>query len=206
MDFYFHRSTATPTIIVLPCHPFTPSYGQTSSPYHQSNGCTTLPSAKFSFLGLSFIRTYSFSLSVSLKPSFHALLPLSCILSQIYFFHPSRSTFIPRFTIPLTLTSLRQIRFTNSNNPNLLHIYLHLDHHLELHPILIRNALPISDTIFSSNTTLNIHHCLCFSLFKSTPLCFPSNQFISNISHIPKSSTHSILPYFQIITFMLVLC
>ena len=59
----------------------------------------TLPSAKLSFLGLSFIRTYSFSLSVSLKPSFHALLPLSCILSQIYFFHPSRSTFIHRFTI-----------------------------------------------------------------------------------------------------------
>ena len=45
-----------------------------------------LPSAKLSFLGISFIRTYSFSLSVSLKPFFHAFLSLSCILSQIYFF------------------------------------------------------------------------------------------------------------------------
>ena len=52
----------------------------------------TLPSANFHLLDFSFIRTYSFSLSVSLKPSFHALLPRSCILSQIYFFHPSPST------------------------------------------------------------------------------------------------------------------
>ena len=116
----------------------------------------TLPSAKLSFIGLSFIRTYSFSRSVSLIPYFHALLPLSCILSQIYFFHHSRSTFIPRFTIPFTLTSLRQIRFTNSNIPDLLYICLHLDHHLDLHHISIRHALPISDTKFSSNTTLNI--------------------------------------------------
>ena len=33
-------STTTPTIIVLPCHPFTHSYGQTSSPSHQSYSCT----------------------------------------------------------------------------------------------------------------------------------------------------------------------
>ena len=119
----------------------------------------TLPSTK-----LYFIRTYSFSLYVSLKPSFHALLPHSCILSQIYFFHPSPSTLIPRFTIPFTLTSLKQIRFTNSINPNLLHMCLHLDHHLDVHPISIKHALQISDTKFSSNTTLNIHFTIAFSL------------------------------------------
>ena len=49
----------------------------------------TLPSVKLLFLGLSFkFHLYSFSLSVSLKPSFHAILLHSCMLSQIYLFHP----------------------------------------------------------------------------------------------------------------------
>ena len=77
---------------------------------------------------------------------------------------------------------------------------MHLDHHLDLHPISIKHALLISDTILSSNITLNIHFTIaCLS-------CFSSNPFISNISHIPKPSTHSILLYFQIITFILVPC
>ena len=45
----------------------------------------TLPSAKLSFLWHLFIFTYSFSLSVSLNPLFHASLPTPCIISQMYF-------------------------------------------------------------------------------------------------------------------------
>ena len=145
----------------------------------------TLPSAKLSFLGLSFIRTYSFSLSVS----FHALLQLFCILSQIYFFHPSCSTLIPRFTIPFTLTSLRQIRCTYSNSPDLLHICLHLDHHLDLHPISIRHALPISDTIFSSNTTLNIHFTIAIASLSSKVL-HPVSPLINSFLTFPTSQSH----------------
>ena len=109
------------------------------------------------FLGHSFICTYSFSLSVSLKPFFHTCLPTSLILLQMCFFQNSPFTFTPNLTILFKLTSLNQIRFTNSKSPNLLHICLHRDHHLDLHPNSIKHALPISDTRFSSNTTLNIH-------------------------------------------------
>ena len=87
----------------------------------------TFPSAKLSFLGHSFICTYSFSLSVSLNPFFHTCLPTSLILLQMCFFQNSQFTFIPNFTIPFKLTSLNQIRFTNSKSPNLLHICLHRD-------------------------------------------------------------------------------
>ena len=79
----------------------------------------TLPSEKTL---IYFIRTYSSSLAVLLKPSVNAFIPYYCIVSHIYFFHPSPSTFIPRFTIPFTLTSLKQIRFTDTNSPNLLHV------------------------------------------------------------------------------------
>ena len=44
----------------------------------------TFPSAKLSFLGHSFICTYSFSLSVSLKPFFHTCLPTSLITRWTY--------------------------------------------------------------------------------------------------------------------------
>ena len=73
--------------------------------------------------------------SVFLNPSFHASLPTPRILSHMHFFHSFSSTFILRFPIPFTLASLSQIRFTNSINPNLLHICLHRAHHLDLHPI-----------------------------------------------------------------------
>ena len=66
----------------------------------------TFPSAKLSFLGHSFIFTYSFSLSVSLNPFFHTCLPTSLILLQMCFFQNSQFTFIPNFTIPFKLTSL----------------------------------------------------------------------------------------------------
>ena len=131
----------------------------------------------FHFLDfLSFFVSCSFSISLSLNPSFHALIPLSCIFLQIYSFHPSRSTCIPRFTIPFTLTSLRHIQFTISNSPNLLHICLHLDHHLDWHPISIRHALPISDTILSSNTTLNIYFTIVFASLSSKILHSVSPQ------------------------------
>ena len=130
--FLFHiKSKTTSTIIVLPCHPFTPSYGHTSSPNDQSYSCTNTSICKtliywtffhsyILFLPFCVIETIfpcspSSSLIATLLLSKHIqFLRVSCILSQIYFFHPSHSTFIPRFTIPFTLTSLRQIRFTNS--------------------------------------------------------------------------------------------
>ena len=101
----------------------------------------TLPSVKISFLGHLFISTYSFSLSVSFNPFFHDCLPTYCILSQMYFFHTFLSIFIPRLTIPFTLTSLNNIRLTNAISPNLVHICLHLAHHLDLHPVSIKHAL-----------------------------------------------------------------
>ena len=116
----------------------------------------TSTSTKHSFLGHSFVYTYSVSLSVSLKPFFHTCLPTSHILLQMCFLQNSPFTLIPNFTIPYKLNSLNQIRFTNSKSPNLLHMCLHHDHHLDLHPNSIKQALPISDTRFSSNTTFNI--------------------------------------------------
>ena len=120
----------------------------------------------------------------------------------------SLSTSIPRFTTPFTLTSLEQIRFSNSNSPNLQHMCVHLNHHLDFHHISIKHTLPISDTKLSSNTTLNIYFTKDFSSLSSKLLnpVLSSEKFISNISHIPKSSTHAILPYFQVITFLRVPC
>ena len=83
-------------------------------------------------------------------------------------------TFIPRFTIPLT--SLNQIRFTNSIRQNLL------------------RACIVSTILICIPSQLNIlyqsqhpfRHCVFFSLFKSIPTCL-SNQYISNIPHILKA-------------------
>ena len=58
-------------------------------------------------------------------------------------------------------------KFTNSNSPNLLHMCLHLDYHLDLHPISMKHALPISDSKFPSNTTLNIHFTIAFASLSS---------------------------------------
>ena len=118
-------------------------------------------------------------------------MPTSLILLQMCFFQNSPFTFIPNFTIPFKLTYLNQIKFTNSKSPNLLHVCLHRDHHLDLHPHSIKHALPISDTRFSSSFQHPFHHCFPPSLFKSTPSYLSSNQFISNISNIPKPSFHS---------------
>ena len=100
----------------------------------------TFPSAKFSFLGHSFICTYSFTLSVSINPFSHTCLPNSLIRLQMCFFQNSPFTFIPNFAIPFKLTSLNQIRFTNSKSPNLLHICLHRDHHLDLTRALLKST------------------------------------------------------------------
>ena len=154
----------------------------------------TFPSAKLSFIGHSFICTYSFSLSVSLNPFFHTCLPTSLILLQICFFQNSKFTFIPNFTIPFKLTSLNQIRFTNSKSPNLLHICLHRDHHLDLHPNSIKHALPISDTRFSSNTTFNIHFTIDFSSLSSKVL-HPVSPLISSF---PTSQSHRPIPFWRI--------
>ena len=91
----------------------------------------TLPSAKHTFLWHIFIFTYSFFHSVSLNPFFHDCLPTSYILSQMYFFHTFLCIFIPWLTIPFTLTSLNNKRFTNSISPNLVHICLNLPQHLD---------------------------------------------------------------------------
>ena len=50
------------------------------------------------------------------------------------------------------------------------------------------------------------HHCFCFSSSNVVHPVFSSNPLISDISQIPKPSIHSILSYFQIITFILVPC
>ena len=183
MHLCFHKSTTTPTSMSSFHSLLRASVLLLHQHFHLQN-----------FLGLSFIRTYSFSLSLSLKPSFHALLPHSCILTQIYFFHPSPSTFILRFTISITLTFLKQIRFTNSNSPNLLHMCLHLDHRLDLHHISIKHALPTSDTIFSSNTTLNIHFTIALASLSSKVLHHVS-PLISSFLIFPTSQSHLPIPF-----------
>ena len=101
-------------------------------------------SAKLSFLGHSFICTYSFSLSVSLKPFFHTCLPTSLILLKMYLFQNSPFTFVPNFTFSCQLTSLNQIRLTNSKSQNLLHWFLHRDDHIDLHPNSMKHVLCIN--------------------------------------------------------------
>ena len=151
----------------------------------------TFLSANFSFLGHYFICTYSFFLYVSLKPFFHTCLPTSRIQLQMCFFQNFPFTFIPNFTIPFKLTSLNQIRFTNTKRPNLLHVCLHRDHHLELHPNSIKHALPISDTRFSSNTTFNIHFTITFtSLSLSSKVLHPVSPLFSSFLTFPTSQSH----------------
>ena len=157
----------------------------------------TFPTAKLSFLRNSFICTYSFSLCVSLKPFFHTCLPTSLILLQMCFFQNSPLTFIPNFTIPFKLTSLNQIRLTNSKSPNLLQICLHRDYHLDLHPNSIKHALPISDTRFSSNTTFNIHFTNAFASLSSKAL-HPVSPLISSFLTFPTSQSHRPIPFCRI--------
>ena len=99
-------------------------------------------------------------------------------------------TFIPNFTIPFKLTSLNQIRFTDSKSPDLLHICLHHDHHLDLHLSSIKHALPISDTRFSSKTTFNIHFTIDFASLSSKVL-HPVSPLISSFLSFPTSQSHS---------------
>ena len=66
---------------------------------------------------------------------------------------------------------------------------LHLDHHLDLHPMSIKHALPISDTIFSSNTTLNIHFTIAFA-FLSSKILHPVSPLISSFITFHTSQSH----------------
>ena len=68
----------------------------------------TLPSAKLSSLGHIFIYTYAFSLSDHLTHYYM----IAC--QPPAFSHTFLSIFIHRITIPFTLTSLNNIRLTNS--------------------------------------------------------------------------------------------
>ena len=149
---------------------------------------------KLNTLYLSIICTYTLSLSVSSNPLFHTCLPTSLILLQMCFFQYFPFTFIPNFTIPFKLTSLNQIRFTNSKSPNLLHICLHRDQHIDLHPNSIKHALPISDTRFSSNTTFNIHFTIDFASLSSKVL-HPVSPLISSF---PTSQSHRPIPFCRI--------
>ena len=155
------------------------------------------PSAKLSFLGHSLNCTYPFSLSVSLNPFFHTYLPTSLMLLQMCFFQNSPFTFVPNFTIPFKLTSLNQIGFTNSKSPNLLHICLHRDHHLDLHSNSIKHALPISDTRFFSNTTFNIHLIIDFTSLSSKVLHHASPLISSFLTFLTFQS-HRPIPYCRI--------
>ena len=129
-----------------------------------------------------------------LKHILHGSLPTSLILSQMRFFHTSFSTFLPSFTIPFTLASLSQIRSTNSINPKLLHICLNRAHHLDLHHILTKHAIPISNIRLSSNTTLNIYFTIAFASLSSKvlPPVFP---LISSFLTLPTSKSHLSIPF-----------
>ena len=106
----------------------------------------------------------------------------------MHFFYTTSLTFILRFTIPFTLASLSQRRFTNSINPNLLHICLHRAHHLDLHPISTKHALPNSDIRFSSNTTLNIHFTIAFAS-RSSKVLHPVSPLIIGCCCLPTPMT-----------------
>ena len=109
------------------------------SSYHSLSPSVSLLPPSFHLQNFHFLDIFSFvhTLSVSLNQFFHTCFPTSLILLQMCFFQNSPFTFIPNFAIPFKHTSLNQIRFTNSKSPNLLHICLHRDHHLDLHPVLI---------------------------------------------------------------------
>ena len=182
----FPLSRSTQIIQIFPFHCFTPSYWQTSSSYHQPNVSTyTAIWKSLSFRTFFHLHILFFPFCV-LKPM---LLPTSCILSQMRFFHTSSSTFILRFTISFTLASLSQIGFTKSINPNLLHICLHHAHQLELHLISTNHALPISDIRCSSNTTLTIHFTIAFPSLSSKVL-HPVSPLISSFLTFPRSQSH----------------
>ena len=85
-----HICTYHPHTSMLSFHSLSPSVSLLPSHFYLQN----------SFFGHSFICTYSFSLSVSLKSFFHTCLPTSLILLQMCFFHSSR---IPHSHSPLIL-------------------------------------------------------------------------------------------------------
>ena len=62
--------------------------------------------------------------------------------------------------------------------PNLVNIFLHLARHLDLHPVSIKHALPISAIKLSSNTTRNIHSTITFASLSSKVLQ-PASPLIS---------------------------
>ena len=161
-----------------------PLTGQTSFLYHQFYSCTTLPSAKLSFLGLSFICAYSLSLSVSLKPN--SMLSY-CILSQIYFFHHSPSTFIPRFNIPFTLTFSTPIAQTCYICACILTTIL-------ICIISQSNMLYQSLTPNSLQTPLNIHFTIAFASL-SSKLLHPVSLLISPFLTFPTSQSHLPIPF-----------
>ena len=109
----------------------------------------------------------------------------SSILS--YLFSCIGSTFNELFT----LTSLNNIRLTNSVSPNLVHICLYLAHYLDLHHVSIKHAIPISDIKLSSNTTRNIHSTITFASHSSKVLQPVSPLFGSFLTF---STSQSYLP------------
>ena len=106
------------------------SHWQTSSPYHNSHPCPHISICK-TLISWTFFHLYILFLPIYImKTIFHACLPTSLIPLQTCFFQNFTFTFIPNFTIQFRLTSLNQIRFTNSISPNILHVCLHRDCHL----------------------------------------------------------------------------
>ena len=154
----------------------------------------TFPSEKLSFHFFHFYILFQpFCIS---KAIFHTYLPTSLLVLQLCFVQ--NSPFIPNFTIPYELTSLNQRMFTISRSPHLIHMCLDRDHHLDLHHNSIKHALPISDTRFSSKTTLNIHFSIAFASLSSKVL-HPVSLLISSFPTFPTSQSHRPIPYSSII-------
>ena len=102
-------------------------------------------------------------------------------------------TLIPNLSTPFTLTSPKQIRFTSSFNPNVLHICLYRAHHPDLHPISKRHALPRSAIRFSLNTIRSNQLTIAVASLSSKvlhpvyPLTSSFLTFTTSQSHLPIS-------------------
>ena len=83
--------------------------------------------------------------------------------------------------------------FTKSIIPNILHMCLHRDHHLDLHHMPIKHPLPISDTRLSLNTTLIDFTIYFASLYSKVP------HHVSPLSCsfliVPTSQSHQPITY-----------
>ena len=81
-----------------------------------------------------------------------------------------------------------------SISPNSVHICLHLAHHLDLHAVLIKHALGISDIKLYSNTFRNIHSIITFASLSSNVLQ-PVSPMITSFLTFSTSQSHLPIPF-----------